>query len=196
MEIGPDNHHQGQEVDHAAAVPEEGLDPVEGQAGQGEADHLRPGAPDLDAGSSRHRDAGARDQGGHALARDAPPDEPEAHPGDGDVREAEGEEPPGPEDQVAEHLGAPFLVRPDPGVGRVGEELVVRERAVADDPAARLHVPPEVRVADPAADDDERRDQGGTDDQPPEAGTGQAGAGPRGSGGRRMLRRDGHGVAR
>ena len=59
-----------------------------------------------------------------------------------------------------------------------------------------LHMPPEVRVTHPAADDDQGRDQGGTDDQPPEAGTGQAGAGPRGSGGRRMLRRDGHGVAR
>jgi hypothetical protein len=94
----------------AVAVPEVGLDPVEGQAGQREADHLRPGAPDFDAGRGRDSDAGAGDQGRHALQRDTAPDEPEAHPGDGDVGEAEGEEAPGPEDQVAEHLAAPFLI--------------------------------------------------------------------------------------
>jgi hypothetical protein len=176
----------------AVAVPEVGLDPVEGQAGQREADHLRPGPADLDAGSSGHRDAAARDQGGHALQRDASPDEPEAYPGDGDVGEAEGEGSPGPEDQVAEHLAAPLLIRPGVAAHRVGKELVTRKRAVVDDPAARLHVPPEVRVADPAADDDERRDQGGADDQSPEGGPAQ----PGGGGGRDGVRRDGHGVGR
>ena len=176
----------------AVAVPEVALDPIEGQAGQREADHLRPGAPDLDAGSSGHRDAAARDQGGHALQRDTAPDQPEAGPGDGGIGEAEGEEAPGPEDQVAEHLAAPLLIRPGVAAHRVGEELVTGKRAVVDDPAARLHVPPEVRVADPAADDDERRGQGGADDQSSESGSAQ----PGGGGALDGVRRDGHWLAR
>ena len=57
VQVGPDRHHQGKEVEGATAAAEVTLDPVQLEAAQGERDHLGAWSPDRPPGQRTEREA-------------------------------------------------------------------------------------------------------------------------------------------
>ncbi len=167
VEIGPQHHHQGKELEGAAAAGQVSLQPVELQAGQKERDHLGTRPPDRRArdGPDRQPDSGDHPR----LAPDLPVHDPETRPGQQAEAQAQPDHARRLVDEPHQDLGQVLVVGPDATRNSEGVEIKRREAAVLDHPPPGSEMPPEVGVLLAGDEEREGHDHDAAQEQRPRA---------------------------
>ena len=160
MEVDPDEHDGGQEIERAAVAFAKPLDPQVSQRAERESDHLDARSPD---GIGCRHPEGQAESGDHEVdpAIDGEVDQQESGGGYGAQRQADQGQPSNGIEH-REHDFAQPLVGDATMVGNAkGVEVLVRYGVVAEDLVSGGDVPPEVRVGDRLDGGDQHRHEDG-----------------------------------